>query len=67
MSRREIFFTTFVGIATVTLVAACFIPNPTAALFGLAFMVVLYVDLLGLMQVAGIDINPISCESFLVP
>ena len=52
--------TTKIGISVVTVLALLFIPHWTAALFVLPMIIVLYVDLLGALQWAGIHINPVT-------
>ena len=60
----QIVFTTLASICAVTAVAIFLIPHWTAAVFVLPFIAVLYNDLLGVMQFAGIDINPVSCTFY---
>jgi Niemann-Pick C1 protein len=48
------------GVTAVTAVAFLLVPHWTAAFFILPLISLLYVDLLGVMQWAGVDINPIS-------
>jgi hypothetical protein len=60
VSAQELALTTIVGVVAVTGVAFLLIPHWTAALFVLPLICVLYVDLLGVMQWAGIHINPVS-------
>jgi Niemann-Pick C1 protein len=59
-SAQELMLTTIVGVVAVTGVAFILMPHWTASLFVLPLMCVLYVDLLGVMQWAGIHINPVS-------
>lgn len=56
----ELVLTTLVGIGAVTLVALIFIPHWTASVIVLPFICVLYVDLLGFMQLCGVHINAVS-------
>eukprot|EP00545_Synedropsis_sp_CCMP1620_P000302 CAMPEP_0119016022 /NCGR_PEP_ID=MMETSP1176-20130426/11775_1 /TAXON_ID=265551 /ORGANISM="Synedropsis recta cf, Strain CCMP1620" /LENGTH=917 /DNA_ID=CAMNT_0006969347 /DNA_START=47 /DNA_END=2800 /DNA_ORIENTATION=+ len=60
VSADEILLTTVSSVAAVTGVTLLLVPHWTAALFVLPLISVLYVDLLGVMQWAGISINPIS-------
>jgi Niemann-Pick C1 protein len=60
VSAEEIFLTTVLSVAAVTGVTLLLVPHWTAALFVFPLISVLYVDLLGVMQWAGISINPIS-------
>jgi Niemann-Pick C1 protein len=60
VSAQELTLTTIVGVVAVTGVAFVLIPHWTAAVFVLPLICVLYVDLLGVMQLFGIQINPVS-------
>lgn len=60
VSADEILLTTILSVVAVTVVTLFLVPHWTAALFVLPLISVLYVDLLGVMQWAGISINPIS-------
>ena len=55
----ELIFTTISGVLAVTFVAFLLIPHWTASLFVFPMMVILYVDLLGTLQFAGMHINPL--------
>jgi len=55
----ELIFTTVSGITAVTVVAFILIPHWTACFFVLPMMVILYIDLLGTLQFAGMHINPL--------
>jgi Niemann-Pick C1 protein len=59
-SVDEVIFTTVMGISAVTVLTLLFVPHWTAALFILPIICVLYVDLLGVMQWAGVHINAVS-------
>ncbi|CAB9497246.1 Pick C1-like protein 1 [Seminavis robusta] len=56
----ELTFTTVSGVVAVTVLAFILIPHWTAALFVLPFMCILYMDLLGTLQFAGLSINPLT-------
>jgi Niemann-Pick C1 protein len=56
----ELVFTTILGIISVTALAAVFIPHWSAALVILPMISILYLDLLGMLQWAGVHINPVS-------
>jgi len=56
----ELVTTTIGGILTITVVAFLFIPHWTATFIVLPLICVLYIDLLGCMQWAGIKINVVS-------
>jgi predicted RND superfamily exporter protein len=60
VSAQELMMTTIVGVVAVTGVAFILMPHWTSSLFVLPLISVLYVDLLGMMQWAGIHINPVS-------
>jgi len=60
VSAEELMFTTIMGVAAVTGIALVFVPHYTAALFVLPLICLLYVDLLGTMQWAGVSVNPVS-------
>lgn len=63
IAKRELFLTATIGVFAVSLVAALFIPHWTAGVFVFPLICVLYVDLLGMMQWAGLHINPVSYVS----
>lgn len=56
----ELILTTIIGVISVTLIATFFIPHWTAPVFVLPLVAVLYVNLLGFMQFAGITVNAVS-------
>jgi Niemann-Pick C1 protein len=66
VSAQELTLTTIVGVVAVTGVAFILIPHWTAAFFVLPLICVLYVDLLGVMQLFGIKINPVSYISLVM-
>lgn len=66
VSVDELIFTTIIGVVAVTGVALVFIPHWTASLFVLPFICVLYVDLLGVMSWAGVDVNAVSYISLVL-
>ena len=57
---RELILTTIWGIAAVTIIALLFIPHWTAALFVFPLITILYVDLLGVLNFAGLRLNPVT-------
>lgn len=65
-SSSELILTTVMGIVSVTAVALVFIPHWSAAFFVLPLISVLYVDLLGVMQWAGVTINAVSYISLVM-
>jgi Niemann-Pick C1 protein len=63
---EELVFTTVIGVACVTGISFLIIPHWSAALFVLPMICILYVDLLGVMQWAGIHINAVSYVSLVM-
>ena len=62
----ELVLTTILGIVAVTVIALLLIPHWTAALFIAPMITILYVDLLGVLQFAGIKINSVSYISLVM-
>jgi len=56
----ELLLTTLFGITAVSTIGLLFIPHWSAILFLTPFITILYVDLLGFLQLAGISINAVS-------
>ena len=59
-SAQEVTFTTLSSVVAVCFVTLFLVPHWSAALFVLPLISVLYIDLLGVLQWAGIAINPVS-------
>jgi len=59
-SVNELVHTTIYGVTAVTGVTLLIIPHYSAALFVFPFICILYVDLLGVMQWAGLHINAVT-------
>merc|ERR1712150_9489 len=57
---QELFQTAITGIVTVSLIALLFIPHFSAVLFIFPLITILYVDMLGVLQLAGSAINAVS-------
>jgi Niemann-Pick C1 protein len=57
---NELIGNTILGIASVTVVAMLFIPHWTAAVFICPIVCIMYVDILGVLQWAGIYINAVT-------
>lgn len=55
--QEELAVTTILAVGAVTFVASVFMPHPSAALVVLPLTLILYVDLLGLMQASGMHID----------
>jgi len=66
VSVEELIFTTIMGVVAVTGVALVFVPHYTAALFVLPMICLLYVDLLGVLNWAGIHVNAVSYISLVM-
>jgi predicted RND superfamily exporter protein len=62
----ELILTTVIGVVAVTGVSFLFVPHWTAALFVLPLICILYVDLLGVLQWAGVHINAVSYLSMVM-
>ena len=58
--HKELIRTTIYGVSAVTGITLIFIPHYSAALFVFPFICVLYVDLLGVIQWAGLHVNALS-------
>jgi predicted RND superfamily exporter protein len=59
-SSREITGTTICSVAAVTFATLVFIPHWTAVFFAFPLIIALYIDFLGVLQWAGIEIKPVS-------
>jgi Niemann-Pick C1 protein len=59
---NELITSAVIGVATVTLVAMFLIPHWTATFIVFPMMCILYIDMLGMMQWAGVSIDPVSCK-----
>ena len=51
--------TVVIGVITVSVLALIFIPHWTAVLFVGPLVAVLYIDLLGFIELAGVSVNPV--------
>jgi Niemann-Pick C1 protein len=60
ISVEELILSTVLGIAAVVFISILFIPHWSGALFVAGMVCVLYVDLLGVLQLAGIAINSVT-------
>jgi len=63
---EELILSTILGVVSVSVVAMIFIPHWTAVLFLGPLICVLYIDLLGVLQLAGLAINPVSYISLVM-
>ena len=66
MAVSELVFTTIMGVFAVTATSLILIPHWTAALFVLPLISILYIDLLGFMQMAGAHVNAVSYISLVM-
>jgi predicted RND superfamily exporter protein len=57
---NQLISTSVLGILAVCLVSIAFIPHWTATFFVLPLVAVLYIDLLGVLQMAGVSMNAVS-------
>ena len=51
---------TFVGVGILTI---CFVPHPSSVIFVMASTMMILADVLGVMKLAGLSINPITVSS----
>ena len=63
---QELRFTAVVGITSVTAFALLFVPHWSGVFYVFPFMIVLYVDLLGMFQVMGLTINVLTYVTLVV-
>ena len=59
-SPTELLLTTILGVSAVSIISLVFIPHWSSVLFVAPIMSVLYVDLLGFLQLCGVSINAVS-------
>lgn len=59
-SPSELLLTTILGVSAVSIISLVFIPHWSSVLFVAPFMSILYVDLLGFLQLCGVSINAVS-------
>ena len=62
----ELIFTTVIGIASVTALAAFLVPHWSASFIMLPLISLLYLDLLGAIQWAGVHVNAVSYISLVL-
>merc|ERR1712038_1586288 len=63
---HELLLSTFLGISSVSLIALIFIPHWSAILFIGPIITMLYIDLLGFLQLCGVPINAVSYISLVM-
>lgn len=56
----ELIFTTIMGVLAVTVISLVFMPHWSAALYVFPFISFLYIDMLGFLHIAGVQVNAIS-------
>ena len=59
-TRQELVLTSIIGVTSVSALAIMFIPHWTAGCFVLPVICLLYVDLLGVLQWANVNINAVT-------
>jgi len=59
-SPSELFLTTILGVSAVSTISLVFVPHWSSVLFVAPIMSILYVDLLGFLQLCGVAINAVS-------
>lgn len=57
---EELILTTILGVVAVSILTTIFMPHWSAVFFVAPLICMLYIDLLGVLQVAGIAVNPVS-------
>lgn len=62
----ELILSTILGVVAVSVLSTIFMPHWTAFFFVAPLICVLYVDLLGVLQFAGIAVNPVSYISMVM-
>lgn len=62
----ELLLSTLLGVSAVTFITLLFVPHWTSALFVAPIITMLYIDLLGFLQVCGIAINAVSYISLVM-
>merc|ERR1712232_767029 len=65
-SPSELFLTTILGVSAVSIISLIFIPHWSSVLFVAPIISILYVDLLGFLQLCGIAINAVSYISLVM-
>jgi len=66
VAQYEMTLTAVLGIISVTIIGTIFIPHWTAVSFVLPLISMLYVDLLGVLQISGVAINAVSYVSIVM-
>ena len=62
----ELILTTILGVVAVTVVTLALVPHWTASLFVLPLISILYIDLLGFLQMCGAHVNAVSYISMVM-
>jgi len=65
-SPSELVLTTILGVSAVSIISLIFIPHWSSVLFVAPIISILYVDLLGFLQLCGIAINAVSYISLVM-
>lgn len=62
VSAEELIKTSLIGVGAVSGIALLLVPHWSAFVIILPSVAVLYLELLGFMQMAGLHINAVSCK-----
>jgi Niemann-Pick C1 protein len=62
----ELLLTAILGVVAVSVISFLFIPHWSAVLFVLPIITILYVELMGFLQICGASINPVSYISLVM-
>ena len=65
-SPAELVLTTILGVSAVSIISLLFIPHWTSILFVAPIISILYVDLLGFLQLCGVAVNAVSYISLVM-
>jgi hypothetical protein len=66
VTEYELKLTTAIGILSVFLMGLLFLPHWSGAMFVGPILIVLYIDLLGVLEMSGIDINGGECQGLVL-
>ncbi|CAB9530727.1 Pick C1-like protein 1 [Seminavis robusta] len=66
VSPKELILTTLLGTASVSFLALLFIPHWSAAPLVFSMLVVLYIDLMGFIQLCGVSVGPVMYISMVM-
>lgn len=66
VATKELIMTTILGIAAVVVFSFLFIPHPSGFLFIAPTVIMIYADVLGVMHLCGLTINPVTYISLIM-